>query len=86
MNRRKQRIQYVLEPIENIKNLSIEDINNVLRAADEIIYSAGRTMLAKILKGSKDKRLLELELDKCPSYGYFNTLTITEITSALCRN
>jgi hypothetical protein len=27
-------------------------------------------MLAKILKGSKDKRLIERALDNCPSYGY----------------
>jgi hypothetical protein len=29
-------------------------------------------MLAKILKGSKDKKLLEHGLDKCPSYGYYS--------------
>ena len=37
-------------------------------------------MLAKILKGSKDKKVLENGLDKCPSYGYYNKLTIEEIT------
>lgn len=80
MRRRRQRVQFHLESIDDVAALSNEEINKILRAADEIIYSAGRAMLAKILKGSKDKRLLELKLDICPSYGYFQSLTIREIT------
>lgn len=30
--------------------------------------------MAKILKGSKDKKLLKLELDENPSYGFFCAL------------
>ncbi len=41
-----------------------EDMKNILRAADEIIFVAGRTILAKILKGSKDKNVLERALDR----------------------
>jgi hypothetical protein len=37
-------------------------------------------MLSKILKGSKDKKLLEKGLDHCPSYGYYKHLSIEEIT------
>lgn len=77
---RKPRVRYNLSDLTGQKNPSEEDINNILRAADEIIASAGRTMLAKILKGSKDKKVLENGLDKCPSYGYYNKLTIEEIT------
>lgn len=40
-------------------------------------------MLAKILKGSKDKRVLELGLDKSPVYGFFSKLTIDEITARI---
>jgi len=29
-----------------------------------------RNMLARILKGSKDKKILEFGLDQCPTYGY----------------
>lgn len=36
-------------------------------------------MLAKILKESKNKKLLEKQLDLCLSYGYFNHITINEI-------
>jgi hypothetical protein len=33
--------------------------------------SGGRAMLAKIMAGSKDKKLLELKLDQSPVYGAF---------------
>ncbi|WP_050900463.1 hypothetical protein [Paenibacillus elgii] len=36
--------------------LTNEEIRAVLRAADEIIGQGGRTLLAKILKGSRDKK------------------------------
>lgn len=79
MSRKKRKIHYQLEPIDD-GVLSDIEIYKILRAANEIIYSAGRAMLSKILKGSKDKKLLELKLDMCPSYGCFNELTIIEIT------
>lgn len=41
----------------------------ILQAADEIIAAGGRTLLSKILKGSKEKNLLELGLDITPAYG-----------------
>ncbi|MED3824995.1 hypothetical protein P4561_14975 [Priestia flexa] len=44
--------------------LSDEEIKVILRAADEIIAKGGRTLLAKILKGSRVKKVLQLELDK----------------------
>ncbi|MCL6599270.1 MAG: RQC domain protein [Alicyclobacillus macrosporangiidus] len=61
------------------KALPEHEILLILRAADDIIAQGGRTMLAKILKGSKDKRLLEHELDRCPAYGCFSSLTLDEI-------
>ena len=36
-------------------------------------------MLVKILKGSKDKKVLEYKLDECPAYGYYHDLTMDEI-------
>jgi hypothetical protein len=53
------------------KRISPEEIKVILRAADPIIAQGGRTLLAKILKGSKEKKVLELQLDKTPFYGYF---------------
>ncbi|MCD8509454.1 MAG: superfamily II DNA helicase, partial [Bacillus sp. (in: Bacteria)] len=65
--------------MKNIKQLTEEEIKVILRAADEIIARGGRTLLAKILKGSKEKRVLELELDRSPVYGYFKSEKLDEI-------
>jgi len=80
---RKLKVQYQLSDLRGQTAPSEEEIKNILRAADEIIFVAGRTMLAKILKGSKDKKLLEKELNQCPSYGYYNQLSIEEITKII---
>jgi superfamily II DNA helicase RecQ len=52
----------------------------ILRAADDIIGQGGRSLLAKILKGSKDKKLLSHGLEANPSYGYFREKSLEEIT------
>lgn len=53
---KKPKIRYTLNNVDNISPLPEYEINTILRAADDIIFSGGRTMLAKILKGSKDKK------------------------------
>ncbi len=55
------------------------EIRTILRAADEIIGKAGRTLLVKILKGSKEQKIRELGLDQCPCYGAFREQTKEEI-------
>jgi len=60
-----------------------DEILAILRAADDIIGECGRTMLAKILKGSKDKKLLAHGLNENPGYGYFAKHTIAEITEKI---
>ena len=37
-------------------------------------------MLVKILKGSKDKKVLEHKLDQCPVYGFYHELTMEKIS------
>ena len=81
--RKKPRVQCHLSDLKGLATPSEKEISIILRAADEIIFKAGRTMLAKILKGSKDKKIVELQLDQEPSYGYFNHLTIEEITKII---
>jgi superfamily II DNA helicase RecQ len=67
-----------------LKNrLSDEEIRVILRAADGIIAQGGRTLLAKILKGSREKKVLQLELDKCPVYGYFKSESNEAITDKI---
>lgn len=78
MNRKKQKKEYTLNS-GNITSLSKEEIVTVLRAVDEVIATGGRSMLTKILKGSKDKKLLGHNLNGCPSYGFYADLTIDEI-------
>jgi len=67
----------------NNHQLSQEEMRVILRAADEIISSGGRSILAKILKGSKDKKVLEHHLDGYPVYGYYSALTLVEITGKI---
>lgn len=82
MSRKRPRVQYELNA-GDIKQLSEQDIRMILRGADELIDSGGRTMLAKILKGSKDKKVLELNLQECPAYGYYHSKTLPEITNCI---
>lgn len=82
MSRKKQRVRYELDT-GDIRHLSEEDIKAILRAADELIATGGRSMLAKILKGSKDKKILEHGLDRCLVYGYYRELTLQEITNRI---
>ena len=79
MRSKKQQIQYHLDSGQ-ISHLEFNEIKAILRASDEIIATGGRSMLAKILKGSKDKKLLEHKLDLCPVYGYYKSITLTEIS------
>lgn len=82
MARKKQRVNYTLNSAD-IEFLDEEEIKAILRGADMIIATGGRSMLAKILKGSKDKKVLEHGLDQCPSYGYYRELTLEQITNRI---
>ena len=63
--------------------LSDEEIKVILRGADDLIMEGGRSLLAKILKGSKDRTVLEKGLENNPGYGYFKGLSIYDITSKI---
>ena len=82
MSRKRQRVQYRLDS-GRITYLAYDEIKAILRAADELIATGGRTLLTKILKGSKDKKILEYGLDKCPVYGFYRHLTMPEITNRI---
>lgn len=75
---RRQRIRCELNTGE-ITELQPEQIWVILRATDELIATAGRCILVKVSKGSRDKKVLEYKLDECPSYGYYHDLTMEEI-------
>jgi superfamily II DNA helicase RecQ len=78
MSKRRPKVSYSLN-ISGISNLTEQEIKAILRAADELIATGGRNILSKILKGSKDKKVLEYGLDQCPVYGFYHHLTLPEI-------
>jgi superfamily II DNA helicase RecQ len=82
MGRKINRVRYRLDD-RGIQELPFEEIKAILRGADDLITTGGRSMLAKILKGSKDKKLLELDLNNLPVFGYFKNLSIEEITAKI---
>ena len=62
-----------------VAELPHADLVAILRAADSLIMSGGRRLLSRILKGSREKKILELKLDSCPSYGHFCHMSVDEI-------
>lgn len=82
MTRRVSRVRYHLDSKE-IKSLPDEEIVAILRGADDLIMQGGRTLLSKLLKGSKEKTVLEHELDKNPYYGFYSDCTIEDILAKI---
>ena len=78
MSRKRSRVKYHLDSA-NVKGLDDEEIKAILRAADPLIATGGRNLLSKVLKGSKDKKVIEHGLEQCPVYGYYHELTLEEI-------
>jgi hypothetical protein len=50
----------------------------VLRGADDLIGQGGRTLLKRLLRGSKNKDILARGLENSPVYGYFKDLSDDE--------
>lgn len=82
MSRKVRRVPVILDAGE-IRDLPWEDIRMILRGADELISTGGRSMLAKILKGSKDKKVLEYKLNECPAYGYYHDMKLDDISKCI---
>ena len=78
MSRKIQKVRYRLDA-QDVEDLPLAEIKAILRGADELIMTGGRSLLTKILKGSRDKKLLNLGLDASPVYGYYNHLTMAKI-------
>ena len=56
MSKKQSRVHYHLDS-GGIKTLPMEEIKMILRAADDLITVGGRSSLAKVLKGSRDKNI-----------------------------
>jgi len=84
MSRKVQRVRYELDP-KNVKKLSPEELQAILRGADELIGSGGRSLLVKILKGSHAEEVLRLHFDQCPVYGYFHDRSADDVLAKIDR-
>lgn len=82
MSRRVRQIPVTLDS-KGITNLPLAEIKAILRAADELIFKGGRSLLAKILKGSRDKDVLQRGYEQCPVYGFFKELKLEEIMAKI---
>lgn len=82
MSKKVRRVPVSLDAGE-IKDLPQEDIRMILRGTDELISTGGRSMLAKILKGSKDKKIFEYKLNECPAYGYYQDMKLDDISKCI---
>lgn len=82
MSKKVRRVPVVLDAGET-KDLPQEDIRMILRGADELISTGGRSMLAKILKGSKDKTIFKYKLNECPAYGYYQDMKLDDISKCI---
>ena len=82
MSKKVRRVPVVLDAGE-FNDLPQEDIRMILRGADELISTGGRSMLAKILKGSKDKKIFEYKLNECPAYGYYQDMKLDDISKCI---
>jgi len=82
VTKRVQRLPYSLDA-KGIHELSHDDVLIILRGADDLIMRGGRSILAKVLKGSREKRVLELGLDKSPVYGYYRGLPVEDVMARI---
>jgi hypothetical protein len=78
MSRKVRRVRYALDT-RGIESLPDGEIAAILRGADDLTMSGGRNLLAKVLKGSRAKVVLDLGLEASPVYGYYAHLTLPEV-------
>lgn len=77
MSRQSRRVPIHLDA-KGLSDLPVANLHAVLRGADDLIAQGGRTLLTRILRGSKNKDVLARGLDSSPVYGYFKNLSDEE--------
>lgn len=82
MSRNRDHVHYHLHPKQST-SLPENEIRAILRGADALIAVGGRSMLSKILKGSRAKDVLAYGLDRNPSHGFYRDLPVDEVTSRI---
>lgn len=82
MGRKRHRVPVSLDS-RGVSHLSAEEIAPILRGADDLIMRGGRSLLAKVLKGSREQKLTALELDRSPAYGVLAKLPLNDILARI---
>lgn len=82
MGRRVHRVPYHLDA-HGIQTLPLEDLKAILRGADDLVMRGGRTLLAKVLRGSRQRDVLAHGLDRSPVHGYFRGLSDEEVLARI---
>ena len=77
MSRKSRRAPIHLDA-KGLGDLPVEDLHAVLRGADDLIGRGGRTLLKRILRGSRNKDVLARGLESSPVYGHFKNLSDEE--------
>lgn len=62
MSRKVRRVRYEIDS-KGIESLPLDEIKAILRGADDLIMRGGRSLLAKVLKGSRAQDVLKFGLD-----------------------
>ena len=66
-----------------IKSLPTPEIHAILRAADPLVAVGGRTLLSKILRGSRSKDVLDHGLALNPAYGFYRGVPEDEVLAKI---
>lgn len=82
MSRRLQQDAVHLDA-RGIKSLPTADIHAILRAADALIDAGGRSLLTKILRGSRSKDVLTHGLDQNPAYGFYQDMPEEDVLARI---
>jgi hypothetical protein len=64
---------------KNVKKMDLDEIVAALRGADDAAGKDGRELLARLLKGTRDRKMSERGLDESPVFGYYQELSEADI-------
>lgn len=78
MTRKREPVRYQLDA-HGIRSLPEAEIRAILRGADDLVMRGGRSLLVKILKGSRSKDVLGRSLDRSLVYGHLHHLTTLDV-------
>jgi superfamily II DNA helicase RecQ len=80
---RRQQLVYPHLDAKDVKSLPMAEVRTILRAADGLIAVGGRSLLSKVLKGSRAKDVISHGLDQNPAYGSFKELAAEEVLALI---